>query len=536
MEALRKLFVSLGLDWDSAGFAQAQLAVDGLEAGLKKVVEVAKDVVVGLKDAVMESASYADRLNDASMKTGVSVAALQELEFAASQSGVSQEELEVSLTRLSRAMNEAASGSKEAKDSFAQLRTKVTNADGSLRAVDEVFAELADRMVDVDNPAKRAALAMQVFGKSGANLLPLLLEGGEGIDKLRDLAIDLGLVMGDDAVKAGAAFNDTVEALELTWHSMKRELGTTLIEVLRPLVIEFQEWVIVNRALIKSAIAGFARGLVGVFRGLARAAAWLVDNWKLLAIIATSVLVPVLWSIRAALFEQLVAFALNSAAAVAYGFVQVAAAAKAAGAWAAANAPLLLSIGLLAALLLAAEDVWVALQGGDSAIGELGPKWTKFLDEWTSIGSENGLVQGLKMAVYYLSDLENRLLPRLREGWWSSLVQPISAAIELLFKLFRGTASFADYLKTIPGVGLFVEQAQAQVGTGEPVTPTAFFTGGAASPAPAQRSNAPLVLAPRVEAPVTIYAQPGQNAVEIADEVSRRQNEGWDAKMREVTR
>lgn len=535
METLRELFVSLGLDWDSSGFAAAQVAADGLEGVLKKLVDVAGDLVGGLRDATLQTAAYADDLNDAAIRTGASVEALQELGYAAAQSGASAETINHALTKLSMTMGEAAKGTGEAGKAFAALGVKVVDGEGKLRRTDDVFTALATAVAKIENPTERSAKALDVFGRAGIQLLPLLAEGEDGLAKLRQEARDLGLVMGGEAVEAGANLNDALDSLKDTWESLKRDLAGPIIEALMPVVDGIKEWVKANRALIRSSITTFVRGLLVAFKAVAGVVGWLVENWKLLAIVATSILLPVLWSIRAALLEQIVAFALNTASAIAYGATQVAAAAAAAAAWLAANASLLLGIALMATLLLAAEDVYSFLTGADSLIGDIGPKWTAFLDQWTQSKDENEhpIVTALKAAVFYLSDLEGRLLPALKNGWWSAITQPIAASIELLFKLFRGTAEFADFLKTIPGVGLGISTIQSSAQQAAPL-----FSGGAFSPAAAAAAGAAATsnqtIAPSFQGSFVIQAQPGQSAQEVAGATKEVLEEWWDGKMRSV--
>lgn len=531
MEALRSLFVSLGLDWDSSGFAAAQIAADGLEGALKGLVGVASDLVKGLRNATLQTAAYADDLSDAAIRTGASVSALQELGYAASQAGASSETINHALTKLTMTMGQAAKGGGEAGKAFAALGVKVTDNEGKLRRSDEVFTDLATAVAKIKNPSERSAKALDVFGRAGIQLLPLLSEGEEGLARLRQEAQDLGLVMGDDAVAAGANLNDSLDSLKDTYESLKRDLAGPIIEALLPVVEAVKDWVKANRGLIRSGIQNFAKGLTVVFTGLSKAVIWLLENWKLIAIVATSILLPVLWSIKAALLEQLVAFALNSAAAVAYGATQVAAGAAAAAAWTAANAPLLLSIALIAALLLGAEDVYSFLTGADSLIGDIGPKWTKFLDDWVKVdANDSGLIAGLKQIVWYLTDIESRLLPAMKDGWWKNILQPISASIELLFKLFRGTAEFGDYLKTIPGLGLVIDSVKANAAAAAPL-----FGGGAASPqaaAVAQAGAAAPVIAPSFQGNFVVQAQPGQSAQEVAGATREVLEDWWDGKMR----
>jgi len=533
MESIRQLFVSLGLEWDAAGFLQAELAMKALELGAQALVRGLQAVVTATAEAIVETAEYGAAVDDAAKRTGASREALQELGYAAQQSGSSAGEMNHALTKLARTMAEAAGGSDEAGKAFAALGIKVTNADGTLRATDEVLVELADKFVGIDNPAKRSALAMDVFGRSGADLLPLLLEGSDGIAALRTEAIDLGLVMSSDSVKAAESFGDSMSALQQFASSLKRDLGSLLIEGLAPMLESTIEWVKANRELIKTRVQTFARAVLGVLRGtvavlqvMGKALGFVIDNWRGFALLLSAVVLPIMWGMRAALLEQLVAFGLNTVSALLYGATQVAAAAAAAAAWTAANAPLLVSIALLAFLLLAAEDVWVALEGGDSLIGEIGPKWTAFLDEFARDVSDNPLIAALQAVVFYVSDLEGRLLPMLKDSWASALFQPLTAALELLFKLFRGTASFVDYIKTIPGVGLFIEQAQA----------SPLFSGASSSPeAAAAAAPSSPVIAPRFSVgSFTVQAAPGQSPNEVAGEVERKLDDWFTTRLQEL--
>ncbi len=543
METLRNLFISLGLDWEASGFAQAQVAVHGLEKAARLLFEAIKAIPEAMGEAIKHTADYGGKLDDASKKSGIATDTLQELGFVAAQSGVGTDELQSSLGNLAKNMFEASKGSKSAVEAFAAIGTKVTEEDGTLRDVDEVFADLADRFVAIENPAKRTALAMEVFGKSGASLIPTLLEGKEGIQKLRADMVAFGLVMSKEAVAAADKFGDSMDLLHSIWDSLRRDFGSAAIEALQPFVDVTLEWIKANRLLLRSKTQAFVKGLTTGVRALAKAAMWLVDNWKLLAVIATSILIPVLIGMKALLLEQLVAFGLNTIAAIAFGAASMAAGLSAAAAWALANAPLILMGVLIAALLIAAEDVLVFLEGGESLIGRIGPAWTKFLDQWTSFDAgDSFILKGLKQVISWLTDIEGRLLPAIKNGWLSNILQPISATIELIFKLFRGTANFADYLKTIPGLGLAIEAVQKLTPEKEESLlssrpPQLGLGGGAASPAASvlaqnQAQIRPPLIAPSFSGNFVVNAQPGQSAQEVAGATREVMEDWWDGKMR----
>jgi hypothetical protein len=76
----------------------------------------------------------------------------------------------------------------------------------------DAFAQLADVIGQVEDPAQRNALAMKVLGKSYAEVMPLLAQGG---DALREQAAAAGPYAERMATLAKAAdeFNDSLASI-----------------------------------------------------------------------------------------------------------------------------------------------------------------------------------------------------------------------------------------------------------------------------------------------------------------------------------
>ncbi len=177
-------------------------------------------------------------LIDMSQRTGVSVEALSELGFAAEQSGADMETLEAGLRKMQKLVVEAAGGSKEARDALDKLGLSV--ADLKALAPDEQFKLIADKLSKIENPALRAALAMDVFGKSGTKLLPLMNDGAAGIEALQEKARKLGLTISTADAAAAEEFGDT---LDVVWKVIKRgafSVGAALV----PSLMELANWII----------------------------------------------------------------------------------------------------------------------------------------------------------------------------------------------------------------------------------------------------------------------------------------------------
>jgi len=534
MESLRELFVAIGLEWDAAGFAQAQVATAVLEKAAQMLVAAFETVAETVAESVLQTAEFADNLSDAAVRTGASVEALQELGYAAGLSGASSETMNMALTRLSATMGEAANGSKEAMSGFARLGVRVTDAEGKLRSTDAVFTDLAAAVAAIPNPAERTATALDVFGRAGIQLLPMLNEGADGIERMRTEARELGLVMGGEAVSSAAEFNDNLDRLRGIVDSLKRDLGGPLIEALSPVVEEMLAWVRANREMLRSRILQFTtaliaagRALLVVVRALVVAVEFLVDNWKLLAILLGSTLIALMITFKTLLLEQLVAFALNTAAAIIYGATLVATGLKAAAAWLAAAAPVILLTALLMLLALAAEDVYVFLKGGDSLIGDIGPKWTKFLDEWLADDVGDGwFMTALKSVIWLLTDIGTRFPAAIAE-WKTMIVRFFS---ETLPQAVKGFA------RDFPMLGRLLS-GDVTVGGAAVDGVSGHFGGGASPSASASVAGVPkaAVVAPSFVGNFVVQTSPGQSAQEVASATRDTLDDWWGTKMRAVS-
>ena len=132
--------------------------------------------LAGLGLMATQAIEFAANLHDLSQQTGASVEDLSALRDVAEENGTSLEAAGKALQKLSRNMAEAAGGARSQADTFAQLGVSVTDASGKLRNSGQAMADIAKAIAQIDSPTERVAAAMDVFGKSGAELLPMLLD------------------------------------------------------------------------------------------------------------------------------------------------------------------------------------------------------------------------------------------------------------------------------------------------------------------------------------------------------------------------
>lgn len=193
----------------------------------------------GLAATVKTAVDELDRLDEAAERVGVSVESLSALNFAGTLSGLEAEDMTMALTKLSVKMQEAASGSKEAAALFADLGVKVTDSTGKLKSADQVLAEVADAFSGFEDGASKTALAVDLFGKSGAKLVPLLNRGADGLAQMRAEAEKLGAVVDGKLAKQAADFNDNLDRLRIASSAVGRAIAADLLPWLNRLSEEF---------------------------------------------------------------------------------------------------------------------------------------------------------------------------------------------------------------------------------------------------------------------------------------------------------
>lgn len=203
----------------------AARSLNGLLANLGVAVSAA-----GFGAMVKASLDSADALSKLSQRVGITVESLSTLIPAAELSGVSAEQFEGGLRRLATRMLEAATGTEDAARSFAAIGVAFQNQDGTLRATDQVLLDLSDRFQAMPDGAEKTALAVELFGKSGADLIPFLNQGREGIGALTTELQALGVQIGGDTATQAEVFNDALAKVRLAVSS----IASRVIEAFLP--------------------------------------------------------------------------------------------------------------------------------------------------------------------------------------------------------------------------------------------------------------------------------------------------------------
>ncbi|OQZ07383.1 MAG: hypothetical protein B6D36_00145, partial [Planctomycetes bacterium UTPLA1] len=194
-------------------------------------------IVAGVKSIV----DGADELHKASQKYGIAVEQLSALKYAGALSDVSLEAIGNGLKKLSVNMADTAAGTGDAKDAFKALGVGVTEAGGGLKSSEQVLGELADKFAGMEDGAGKTALAVKIFGRAGADLIPLLNQGSKGLADMKEEAEKLGAIVGGDLARKSEEFNDNLTRLGAAADAFKiaiaQEVLPTLSRFVEQLVV-----------------------------------------------------------------------------------------------------------------------------------------------------------------------------------------------------------------------------------------------------------------------------------------------------------
>jgi len=278
--------VIAGKDEFSNAFGKLRSALPSLKTLAIGAAAGVAAVGTGLFAIASSTAKAGDELQKMSLRVGISTETLSGFSYAAELSGASIDDVERSLRAMSRKMNEANDGLAEAKRAFDTLGIKVADTSGNLRKGDDVLYEAADALSKMSDKTKAAALAQEIFGKSGSALLPLMKEGSAGIRKMQEEAGRLGVAFSTDAANNAAEFVDAMTRLKSSFIGIRNAIGNMLIPYIAGLSNKFADFVADNRARIVSFAESFLTAMGQIAEKGAYAVAILIDSWRGLGMIA----------------------------------------------------------------------------------------------------------------------------------------------------------------------------------------------------------------------------------------------------------
>ena len=309
---LFELFVKIGAKDEASGTISK--ITSGLGKGLATAAKVGAAAVTAVTAAAgamsaafikgtSEVAQYGDNIDKMSQKMGISAEAYQEWDFIMQHSGTSMETLKAGMKTLANAVESG-------NDAFKRLG--ISQKDIAKMSQEELFAKTIEQLQKVENETERTYLAGQLLGKGATELGALLNTSAEDTEAMRKQVHELGGVMSNEAVKAAAAYQDSLQNMQTAFSGIQRgmlsEFLPSMVTVMDGLALIFSG----NDsgiAKITEGVNQFADKLMeavpkifelgeGILSSLATA---ILDNLPTLTSTATSVIIKLVDGIVSAL-------------------------------------------------------------------------------------------------------------------------------------------------------------------------------------------------------------------------------------------
>ena len=186
---------------------------------------------VGLVKGAIDSADAFGKMSD---QTGIAANTLQAYVNAGKLAGVSQETIDKGLRRLAQSMREADQGVATYKDSFDALGISVRTVDGTFKTSQQVLGEISDRFANIENGSTKAAIAMEIFCRSGASLINLLNGGAASLE-------EFNYEVSENFAQNAEFFNDQIAVLGIRFDGFRKQLTDALLPALNTIVGVFSE-------------------------------------------------------------------------------------------------------------------------------------------------------------------------------------------------------------------------------------------------------------------------------------------------------
>jgi hypothetical protein len=240
----------IGVAFDNVA-AKARGGLSSLTGWLPALGAIGSALTVGgLIEMTRHAAEGFEGLSLAAQKLGMSTGDLSVYRFAAKLAGVESEQLEKGLLKLNRAMYDAATGkNKDVAALFARMKIPLRDGAGAVKNAGTSLEDIADAFKHTGNESTRVAMAMALFGRSGADLLPFLMKGKEGISELRaEMKKYSGL--SDQNREDLGHLAESYKRLDKAGSGLSSKLSAVFAPTLGRIVDRTTDWIVANRDLI----------------------------------------------------------------------------------------------------------------------------------------------------------------------------------------------------------------------------------------------------------------------------------------------
>lgn len=320
--------VSLAVKPDTAGFAGELKSkilggVSGVGegmggailGGLKSMAGPIAAVAAGFGIAhIVEDSTKAFEDLAGSVKTmqrisGGSVEEVSGLAGAMKLAGVNADNVTGAITIFSKKLGAAGQDAKATAAMNNLFGESIKDANGHVKSMAELLPGIADKFKELPNGAEKTALATQLFGRAGAQMIPVLNQGSEGIAELTAKAKEMGLTLDDTAMNSFTESRKAQREFQATMQGLSVTLGQAFLPVLEAVQNAFRDFLIplimkatafvkehqaqfeALAATIKGILQPIVEGLINIIKDLTT---WVLQNKDMLTALTVAVLAGVI--------------------------------------------------------------------------------------------------------------------------------------------------------------------------------------------------------------------------------------------------
>ncbi|MFO1158422.1 MAG: hypothetical protein U1E60_06260 [Reyranellaceae bacterium] len=205
--------------------------VGALIAKATSAAYVVKEIADKLLGLFKSAQTAAAAISDFSEQLGVSTRFIQASMFSAAEHTVALDKMGQGYTKVSQTIGQAAQGQKEALDLFERLGVRILDNTGRLRSTEAILQDAATGILRVEEPARRVALAIDVFGKAGTQMIPMLSDLAAGSSVMATKAAAAGAIIEDVAINQLAKLKSQSEESALKWNALVANIGAPIATV-----------------------------------------------------------------------------------------------------------------------------------------------------------------------------------------------------------------------------------------------------------------------------------------------------------------
>jgi lambda family phage tail tape measure protein len=213
----------------------------------------------------------AAKVGELSKATGISVPPLSVLGEVGNTVGIGIDQMGKALERMDRSAVAAAQAGPKASNAYTNLGIAVTDASGKMRAADDIFNDVAKRFSEMEDGPQKSAAAIKIFGRAGAEMIPLLDQGGAKLAALEGHFKALGATIDESVAASGEELKTNMSLMQAAFTGIENELAKQLVPALNEVATEFISFFEENHDAVVGWVEGFADAgkiVLNIFQGL----------------------------------------------------------------------------------------------------------------------------------------------------------------------------------------------------------------------------------------------------------------------------